>query len=102
MLNNAQVETSKSVLGDSTVEMLLQCHQDALWTLENLGVGCKQPEMQQAFKKLEAEGLAAIYEDRIYLMGDLVKNCLKTVPGVKEFFVPMKSFFHRRYRPVRL
>jgi trimethylamine--corrinoid protein Co-methyltransferase len=93
MLNNAQVETSKSVLGDSTVEMLLQCHQDALWTLENLGVGCKQPEMQQAFKKLEAEGLAAIYEDRIYLMGDLVKNCLKTVPGVKEFFVPMKSFF---------
>jgi len=93
MLNNAQVETSKSVLGDSTVEMLLQCHQDALWTLENLGVGCKQPEIQQAFKKLEAEGLAAIYEDRIYLMGDLVENCLKTVPGVSDFFVPMKSFF---------
>ena len=93
MLNNAQVERSKSVLGDSTVEMLMQCHQDALWTLENLGVGCKQPEIQQAFKNLEAEGLAAIYDDRIYLMGDLVENCLKTTPGVKDFFVPMKSFF---------
>jgi len=92
-LNNVQVEKSKSVLGDSTVEMLLQCHQDALWTLENLGVGCKQPEMQQAFKKLEAEGLAAVYEDRIYLFGDVVENCLKTVPGVKDFFVPMRSFF---------
>lgn len=92
-MNNAQIEKSKSVLGDPAVAMLLQCHQDALWTLENLGVGCKQPEMQQAFKKLEAEGLAAIYEDRIYLMGDLVENCLKTVPGVKDFFVPMKSFF---------
>ncbi|MCF8127360.1 MAG: trimethylamine methyltransferase family protein [Deltaproteobacteria bacterium] len=93
MLNNAQVEKSKSVLGDAPVEMLLQCHQDALWTLENLGVGCKQPEMQQAFKKLESEGLVAIYEDRIYLMGDLVENCLKTAPGVKDFFVPMRSFF---------
>ena len=92
-MNNTQVEKSKSLLGDETVEMLLKCHQDALWTLENLGVGCKQPEMQQAFKKLEAEGLAAVYEDRIYLMGDLVETCLKTTPGVNEFFVPMHSFF---------
>ena len=93
ILNNAQVEKSKSLLGDAAVEMLLKCHTDALWTLENLGVGCKQPEIQQAFKKLEAEGLAAVYEDRIYLMGDLVENCLKTTPGVKDFFVPMRSFF---------
>ena len=92
-MNNAQVEKSKMVLGDSPVEMLLQSHQDALWILENLGVGCKQPEIQQAFKKFEAEGLAAVYEDRIYPMGDLVANCLKTTPGVEDFFVPMHSFF---------
>jgi trimethylamine---corrinoid protein Co-methyltransferase len=92
-LNNEQVEQSKSLLGNMAVEMLLQCHQDALWTLENLGVGCKQPEMQQAFKRLEAEGLAAVYEDRIFVMRDLVENCLKTTPGVEDFFVPMSSFF---------
>ena len=92
-MNTAQVAKSKSVLGDQAVDMLFRSHQDALWILENLGVGCKQPEMQQAFKDLESEGLAAVYEDRIYLMGDLVENCLKTTPGVKDFFVPMSSFF---------
>jgi len=92
-LNDAQVKKSTSILGESVVEMLMRSHQDALWILENLGVGCKQPDMQQVFKKLEAEGLAAVYEDRIYLMGDLVEQCLKTTPGVNEFFVPLKSFF---------
>ena len=92
-MNNVQVAESKSILGDGVVEMLLHCHQDALWTLENLGVGCKQPEMQQAFKKFEAEGLAAVYEDRIFVMRDLVENCLKTTPGVNDFFVPRSSFF---------
>ncbi len=92
-MNNAQVEKSKSILGDVAVEMLLKSHQDALWILENLGVGCKQPEMQQAFKKFEAEGTAAVYDDRIYVMRDLVDNCLKTTPGVNDFFVPLRSFF---------
>ncbi len=80
-MNTAQVEKSKSVLGEDTVEMLLQSHQDALWILENMGVGCKQPDMQRVFKKLEAKGLAAVYEDRIYPMRDLVEKCLQTTPG---------------------
>ncbi len=92
-MNTVQVEKSKSVLGEQTVDMLLRSHQDALWILENLGVGCKQPDIQQVFKQLEAAGLAAVYDDRIYLMGDLVERCLKTTPGVDDFFVPQRSFF---------
>ena len=88
-----QVEKSKSLLGKDTVEMLFKVHQDALWILENLGVGCKQPEIQEAFRKFEADGLAVQYEDRIYVTTGLVERCLKTVPGVNEFFVPMNSFF---------
>ena len=49
-MNQEQVEKSKALLGKEVVEMLLQVHQDALWILENLGVGCKQPEIQQVFK----------------------------------------------------
>ena len=93
VLNNKQMEKSKSLLGEDTVNMLLQVHQDALWILENLGVGCKQPEIQQAYKKFEAEGLAAVYEDRIFATSELVERCLNNVPGVIEFFVPMNSFF---------
>ena len=84
-----QIEKSKTLLGGDTVEMLLNVHQDALWILENLGVGCKQPEIQEAFRKFEADGLAVQYEDRIYVTTGLVERCLKTVPGVNEFFVPM-------------
>ena len=92
-VNQEQVEISKSVLGPDTVDMLLRVHQDAKWILENLGVGCKQPEMQAAFKPFEAEGAAVIYEDRIYVTSDLVERCLKTVPGLHDFFVPLHSFF---------
>ncbi|MBW2144780.1 MAG: hypothetical protein JRG75_10355 [Deltaproteobacteria bacterium] len=38
-MNQKQIETSKSQLGANTVEMLLQVHKDALWMLENLGIG---------------------------------------------------------------
>ncbi len=92
-MNTEQVERSKSVLGKDAVEMLLQVHQDALWVLENLGVGCKQPEILQAFKQLEAEGSVVVYDDRIYLMPGLVERCLKTVPSIDDFFVPRNSFF---------
>jgi len=88
-----QVERSKALLGEETVSMLHQVHQDAMWILENLGVGCKEPTILAAFRKVEEEGLAVIYEDRIYLMADLVHKCLATVPGVDAFFVPMNSFF---------
>ncbi len=92
-MNQKQIETSMRLLGGSTVEMLTQVHKDALWILENLGVGCKQPEMQAAFRKFENEGLAILYEDRIYITKDLVERCLSTVPGVADFFVPLNSFF---------
>ena len=34
-----------------------------------------------------------VFEDRIYLMSELVEQCLGTVPGLSDFFVPMNSFF---------
>ena len=92
-MNKEQSKKSKTLLGEDTVEMLFQVHQDALWTLENLGVGCRQPEMQDAFRRFEPDGLSVVYEDRVYVMAGLVKKCLETVPGVSDFFVPMNSFF---------
>jgi trimethylamine--corrinoid protein Co-methyltransferase len=87
------IERSKALLGEDTVAMLQQVHQDAFWILENLGVGCKQPEIQEVFRSFEAEGLAAVYEDRIYVMSSLIERCLRTTPGIDDFFVPMNSFF---------
>ena len=92
-MKKEQVERSKALLGEETINMLHQVHQDSMWILENLGVGCKEPTILAAFRKVEEEGLAVIHEDRIYLMADLVQKCLTTVPGVDTFFVPMNSFF---------
>lgn len=92
-MNTEQVEISKSLLGKSTVDMLFQVHEDALWMLENIGVGCPQPDMLAAFQQHEADGKTIIYENRIYITADLVKECLSTVPGIKDFFVPRNSFF---------
>lgn len=92
-MNPFHLERSTSLLGDKTVDMLLRSHQDALWILENLGVGCRQPDMQNAFRRFETEGLAVIYEDRIYVTSALVEQCLETVPGLDRFFVPLNSYF---------
>ncbi|MDB9823154.1 trimethylamine methyltransferase family protein [Deltaproteobacteria bacterium] len=92
-MKQERVEISKSLLGNNTVDMLLQVHQDAIWTLENLGVGCKQPEMQDVFRRYEPDGLSVVYEDRVYVTAGLVEKCLETAPGVAEFFVPLNSFF---------
>ena len=92
-MKTEQVERSKALLGKETVEMLQQVHLDALWILENLGVGCKEPGIPEAFKKLEGDGLAVVYENRVYAMSGLVEKCLRTVPGVDAFFVPKESFF---------
>ena len=93
MLRQDRVEISKNVLGGQTVDMLLRVHEDALWILENLGVGCLQPDLQAAFQKFEADGLAVVYEGRIILTSALVERCLETVPGLDDFFVPLNSFF---------
>ncbi len=92
-MKEERVEISTSLLGNNTVDMLLQVHQDAIWTLENLGVGCKQPEMQDVFRRFEPDGLSVVYEDRVYVTAGLVEKCLETVPGVADFFVPLNSFF---------
>jgi trimethylamine:corrinoid methyltransferase-like protein len=92
-LKNDQVEKSTKLLGADTVEMLFKSHEDALWILENMGVGCKQKDMQEAFRQYEAEGLAYQYEDRIYVTRELVEKCLSKTPGVDDFFVPLNSFF---------
>ncbi len=92
-MNNSWLEQSQQLFGNRTVEMLLKVHDDALWILENFGVECKQPEIQEKFRQFEAEGLAVVYENRIYIMNDLVEKCLKTVPSVSDFFVPLNSFF---------
>jgi trimethylamine:corrinoid methyltransferase-like protein len=92
-VNEIQVEKSKALLGEDTVQMLLRVHEDALWILENLGVGCKQPEIQAVFQQFEAEGLSVVYDDRVYVTSALVERCLKTVPGTADFFVPVNSFF---------
>ncbi len=92
-MNQNQLEESKAKLGTKTVDMLLRVHDDALWMLENLGVGCKQPDIQELFRKYEAEGIAVVYDDRIYITSELVKRCLETVPGLDDFFVSKNSFF---------
>ncbi len=92
-MNQDQIDFSMRALGGSTVEMLLKVHKDAFWILENLGVGCKQPEMQKVFRQFESDGEAIVYDDRVYVTKPLVERCLKTVPGVKDFFVPLNSFF---------
>jgi trimethylamine--corrinoid protein Co-methyltransferase len=92
-VNEEQIKQSKSLLGEDTVEMLFQVHRDSIWILENLGVGCRQPDIQETFRKFEADGEAVIYENRIYLTEGLIERCLRTVPGTKDFFVPLNSFF---------
>jgi len=54
LMKTEQVERSRALLGEKTVNMLRQVHLDALWILENLGVGCKEPRILEAFKRLEA------------------------------------------------
>lgn len=92
-INPNQFQTSKALLGAPTVEMLLKVHEDALWVLENLGVGCKQPDMLEAYRKFEGDGKAIAYENRVYITADLVKECLSRAPRIDEFFVARNSFF---------
>jgi trimethylamine--corrinoid protein Co-methyltransferase len=92
-MNEDQIRESRSLLGEPTVDMLLQVHKDALWILENLGVGCKQPYIVEAFRQYEQMGEAYIYEDRIYITETLLERSLLSLPGISDFFVPKNSFF---------
>lgn len=92
-MNTDQIERSTRLFGKPTVDMLMRSNEDAFWILENLGVGCKQPDMIEAFQSYEADGLAVVHEGRVYVTKELVKKCLETVPGVSDFFVPLNSYF---------
>jgi trimethylamine:corrinoid methyltransferase-like protein len=92
-MNEARVRGATSRLGEETVDMLFRVHEDAAWILENLGVGCRQPQIQAAFERFAEEGLAIVYDHRIYVTEELVNRCLKTVPRIEDFFVPLNSFF---------
>ncbi len=92
-MNLGQMETSNALLGRATVDMLMKVHEDALWMLENVGVGCKQPDMLDVYRPYEADGKAIVYDNRVYITSDLVKECLAKVPGIDQFFVPLNSFF---------
>ncbi|NNG00228.1 MAG: trimethylamine--corrinoid methyltransferase [Desulfobacteraceae bacterium] len=92
-MNLVQMETSRTLLGSATVDMLMKVHDDALWILENMGVGCKQPDMLDVFRQFEADGKAIVYDNRVYIMSELVRDCLAKVPGIEQFFVPRNSFF---------
>jgi len=91
-VNKEQVQKSGNLLGNDTVEMLLQVHKDALWILENLGIGCHHPELAKIFQATEDEGQVMIHENRVYLTAKLVERCLKSVPGVADFLVPQNTF----------
>ena len=92
-MNQQQMEISRSKFGSPVVEMLMQVHQDALWILENMGVGCRHPEIQAVFRQHESTGKAILYENRIYATSELVTDSLEKVPNVNDFFVPKESFF---------
>ncbi|MBU2497882.1 MAG: hypothetical protein KKE57_03185, partial [Proteobacteria bacterium] len=49
-VNKEQADKSISLLGHETVDMLFGVHRDALWILENLGVGCRQSDILNAFR----------------------------------------------------
>ena len=92
-MNQQQMETTRSKFGNPVVEMLMQVPQDALWILENMGVGCRHPEIQAVFRQHESTGKAILYENRIYATSELVTASLEKVPNVNDFFVPKESFF---------
>jgi len=83
-----QIEKSKALLGEDTFEMLIRVHEDAIWMLESLGVGCTHPVILKIYEKFEEEGLAIFFEDRIYITSDLLFKSLESVPDVADFFVP--------------
>jgi len=91
--NTDQLAKTTNLFGQHTVDMLSKVHEDALWILENLGVGCKQKDIQQCFEKYSEQGEAIVYENRIYITQTLVEKCLSSVPGLSEFFVKQNSFF---------
>ncbi len=92
-MNTEQQHRSEVLFGKPVVDMLFRVHEDAKWIIENIGVGCTQPEILEAFKSQDKDGLVLFHEGRIYLDKSLIEGLLKTVPGISEFFVPRNALF---------
>lgn len=77
--------------GAHTREMLHRIHQDALRVLEEVGVYCPSPEIQNL---LGDTGLAAYDEStgHLHVLTPLVEQALNSTPGRKAYWVPPNSF----------
>ena len=66
--------------------------------MENLGVGCKQPDMLAAFKKYEKDGLAVVHENRVYVLQELVEKCLELgIHDIQLFCAKGKAGFYEKH-----
>ncbi len=77
--------------GAHTREMLDRIHQDALRVLEEVGVYCPSPEIQNL---LADTGLAAYDEStgHLHVLTPLVEQALNRTPGRNDYWVPPNSF----------
>jgi trimethylamine--corrinoid protein Co-methyltransferase len=91
--DSGQVTVSTELLGKATVDMLARVHLDALWILENIGVGCGHPDILDIFSRFEGEGKAVVHDGRIYITADLVTESLRTVPSARDFAIARGGFF---------
>ena len=88
-MNARQIDKSRLLLGKDTVEMLFQAHKDAMLILENLGVGCKQPGIQEAFKKFGK------YSALFFIV---ISICYKInfMPNTNICFLSIKSHYYNQ------
>lgn len=77
--------------GAHTRDLLYRIHQDALRVLEEVGVYCTSPEIQNL---LGDTGLAAYDEStgHLHVLAPLVEQALVGTPGRKDYWVPPNSF----------
>jgi hypothetical protein len=102
-MNLGQVETSTAVLGAPTVDMLLKVHDDALWMLENIGVGCRQADILDAFRPYEADGRAIVYENRVYITALIwPRPALPKCPGSNNSLCPATASLWEEQHPMSM
>lgn len=72
-------------------EYLDRIHQDAVRVLEEVGVKCSHPKIQQI---LEATGMAAFDSSsgHLHILSPLTEQALSTAPGQSEYWVGPNSF----------
>lgn len=90
-LKEPAIESVQLPGGENTRQMLHRIHQDALRVLEEVGVYCTSPEIQNL---LGSTGLAAYDEStgHLHVLTPLVEQALVGTPGRKDYWVPPNSF----------